>query len=116
VESSCEHGNEPSGSIKFWENLEHLSYWELLKKHSSPYILVVGWFVASYEWTHVLSATNFEFLNTRVQTYGHVCYTFMFLHDGKNGWYNMINIKITPRKENVKKPFVGYCLLQCDAV
>jgi hypothetical protein len=22
VESSCEHGNEPSGSIKYWEILE----------------------------------------------------------------------------------------------
>jgi hypothetical protein len=26
VEGSCEHGNEPSGSIKFWEVLEWLSF------------------------------------------------------------------------------------------
>jgi hypothetical protein len=40
----------------------------------------------------------------------------VFPYDGKNGWYKITDIKITPRKENVKKPFVGYCLLGCDAV
>jgi hypothetical protein len=29
---SCEHGNEPSGSIKCWEVLEWLQNWQLLKK------------------------------------------------------------------------------------
>jgi hypothetical protein len=29
VERSCEHGNEPSGTIKYWEILEQLSDWLL---------------------------------------------------------------------------------------
>jgi hypothetical protein len=36
VESSCERGNEPSGSIKRWEVLEWLHNWQLLKKGSAP--------------------------------------------------------------------------------
>jgi hypothetical protein len=36
VEGSCEHGNEPSGSIKCWEVLEWLHNWQLLKKGSAP--------------------------------------------------------------------------------
>jgi hypothetical protein len=35
VEGSCEHGIEPSGSIKCWEVLEGLHNWWLLKKGSS---------------------------------------------------------------------------------
>jgi hypothetical protein len=31
VESSCEHGNELSNSIKCWEILAYLSDWQLLK-------------------------------------------------------------------------------------
>jgi hypothetical protein len=30
VEGSCEHGNEPSDSIKFGEILEQLNDWRLL--------------------------------------------------------------------------------------
>jgi hypothetical protein len=33
---SCEHGIEPSGSIKCWEDLEGLHNWWLLKKGSAP--------------------------------------------------------------------------------
>jgi hypothetical protein len=36
VEGSCEYGNEPSGSITFWEILEKLSDWRLLKEDSAP--------------------------------------------------------------------------------
>jgi hypothetical protein len=36
VEGSCQHGNEPSGSIKCWEFLESLHNWQLLKKGSAP--------------------------------------------------------------------------------
>jgi hypothetical protein len=36
VEGSCEHGHEPSGSIKYWEVLEYLQNWPLLKKGSAP--------------------------------------------------------------------------------
>jgi hypothetical protein len=36
VEGSCEHGIEPSGSIKCWEVLEWLHNWRLLKKGSAP--------------------------------------------------------------------------------
>jgi hypothetical protein len=32
VAGSCEHSNEPLGSIKFCEILEHLSEWWPLKK------------------------------------------------------------------------------------
>jgi hypothetical protein len=35
VEGYCEHGNEPSGSIKCWEIFEQLSVWWLLKKDSA---------------------------------------------------------------------------------
>jgi hypothetical protein len=34
--SLCEHGNEPSGSMKCWEVLEWLHNWQLLKKGSAP--------------------------------------------------------------------------------
>jgi hypothetical protein len=33
---SCEHGDEPSGSIKCWEVLQWLHNWRLLKKGSAP--------------------------------------------------------------------------------
>jgi hypothetical protein len=32
VDGSCEDGNEPPGSMKYWEILEWLSDWRLLKK------------------------------------------------------------------------------------
>jgi hypothetical protein len=35
VEGSSEHSNEPSLSIKFWEVLEYLHNWRLLKKGSA---------------------------------------------------------------------------------
>jgi hypothetical protein len=38
VEGSCEHGDEPSGSIKCSEILEWLRKWWLLKKGSAPWI------------------------------------------------------------------------------
>jgi hypothetical protein len=28
VEGSCEHGNEPLGSIKCWEDIEQLHNWQ----------------------------------------------------------------------------------------
>jgi hypothetical protein len=34
-EVSCEHNNEPSGSIRCWEVLEWLHNWRLLKKGSA---------------------------------------------------------------------------------
>jgi hypothetical protein len=37
VESSCEHNNEPSGCLKFWEILEDLSNWQHPMKDSSPW-------------------------------------------------------------------------------
>jgi hypothetical protein len=36
VEGSCEHGNEPSDSIKCWDILEWLHNRRLLKKGSAP--------------------------------------------------------------------------------
>jgi hypothetical protein len=35
VMGSCEHGDEPSGSIKCWQVLEWLYNWRLLKKDSA---------------------------------------------------------------------------------
>jgi hypothetical protein len=35
VEGSCKHGNKPPGSIKFWEFLEWLHNWQVLKKGSA---------------------------------------------------------------------------------
>jgi hypothetical protein len=36
VEGSCEHGIEPSGSIKCWEIVDWLHNWRLLKMGSVP--------------------------------------------------------------------------------
>jgi hypothetical protein len=36
VEGSCEHGDEPSSSMKCWAVLEWLHNWQLLKKGSAP--------------------------------------------------------------------------------
>jgi hypothetical protein len=33
-------GNEPLGFLNCWENLEQLSDWRLLRKHSAPWIPV----------------------------------------------------------------------------
>jgi hypothetical protein len=41
VESPCEYGNEPSGSINCWEILEWQRNWRLLKKGSAPWNLLV---------------------------------------------------------------------------
>jgi hypothetical protein len=38
VEGSCEHGNEPSGSINCWEVLQWLHNWRILNKGSAPYV------------------------------------------------------------------------------
>jgi hypothetical protein len=35
VKESCEHGNEPSGSVQCWEVLEELYNWRLLNKDSA---------------------------------------------------------------------------------
>jgi hypothetical protein len=35
VEDICEHGNELSGSIKFWEIIKWLRDWRILKKDSA---------------------------------------------------------------------------------
>jgi hypothetical protein len=37
VEDSSEHGNEPSGSVKFWEILEFMSDCRLLRNGSAPW-------------------------------------------------------------------------------
>jgi hypothetical protein len=37
VEGSCEDDNEPPGFLKYWEILEYLSYWRLLKNDSAPF-------------------------------------------------------------------------------
>jgi len=42
---SCEHDNEPSGSIKGREFLDWLSGYWLLKKDSTPQRWLVGWLV-----------------------------------------------------------------------
>jgi hypothetical protein len=36
VEGSCEHGNEPPGSIKCWEVLEELHNCKFFKKGKAP--------------------------------------------------------------------------------
>jgi hypothetical protein len=35
-EGSYEHGDEPSGSSKYWEVHEWLHNWQLLRKDSAP--------------------------------------------------------------------------------
>jgi hypothetical protein len=47
VEGSCEHGNEPSGCIKCWENFEYLRDLLLFKKGSAPrsYLIISTIFV-----------------------------------------------------------------------
>jgi hypothetical protein len=46
VEGSCEHGNETSVSIKFWEVLEQLHNWQLLKRAQVQG--VSNWYVRKY--------------------------------------------------------------------
>jgi hypothetical protein len=36
VEGSCEHGDEPLGSLKCWKVPEWLHNWQLLRKASAP--------------------------------------------------------------------------------
>jgi hypothetical protein len=36
VESSCEHSNEPSRSVKFWEVSEYLYNCQIYKHDSAP--------------------------------------------------------------------------------
>jgi hypothetical protein len=36
VEGSCKHGNESSGSIRYWEFFGWLHNWRLLNKGSVP--------------------------------------------------------------------------------
>jgi hypothetical protein len=51
VEGSFEDGNEPSGSIKYWEIVELLVYWRLLKEYSTPWswlFVCVGGCFAKY--------------------------------------------------------------------
>jgi hypothetical protein len=38
VEVFCEHGDEPSGSLKFWEFSEWLHNWQILRKGSATYV------------------------------------------------------------------------------
>jgi hypothetical protein len=46
VEGPCEHGNEPSGSIKCWEILEWLRNWRVLEKGSAPWGKYSTWWSA----------------------------------------------------------------------
>jgi hypothetical protein len=46
VDSSCEHGNEPSGSVKYLEILEYLSDWQHRKKDSVPWSYLIGQIVS----------------------------------------------------------------------
>jgi hypothetical protein len=41
-DGTCEHSDEPLGSIKFWDILEQLRNLRLLKKCSSPWNYLVG--------------------------------------------------------------------------
>jgi hypothetical protein len=43
VEGPCEHGNEPSGSIKCWKIFEWLRDWRLLKKVSMELVNFSSW-------------------------------------------------------------------------
>jgi hypothetical protein len=45
VAGCCEHGNEPSGSIKGGNLLDYLSDYKLLKKYYAPWSWLVGWLV-----------------------------------------------------------------------
>jgi hypothetical protein len=44
VEGSCEHGNEPSGTIKYLKILQLLRDWRFLKKGSASWSLLVNAF------------------------------------------------------------------------
>jgi hypothetical protein len=46
VESSCEKGNEPSGSMKCLEVLEYLRDWRLLKVGSMKLVSLFLWILA----------------------------------------------------------------------
>jgi hypothetical protein len=48
VEGSCEHGDEPSGSLKLLGVPEWLHDWQLLRKGSAPYISKYVLYVAKF--------------------------------------------------------------------
>jgi hypothetical protein len=50
MEGSCEHGNEPLGSIKCWEVLQWVHNWRLLKKGSAPCVSDVRRRTALFQW------------------------------------------------------------------
>jgi hypothetical protein len=66
VEGSCEHGNEPSGSIKRWEILEWLHNWQLLKKGSAQWMS---------EWVLRFSGNMFT---SPLPSSGHILYMFHY--------------------------------------
>jgi hypothetical protein len=43
VKGSYEHGNEPAGSINFWEVLEQFYNWRLFKWDSVPWSVTIGY-------------------------------------------------------------------------
>jgi hypothetical protein len=54
VKGCCERDNEPSGSIQYWEVLEWLHNWQLLKKGSAPWVSW-HWRLLSFRtWRHVV--------------------------------------------------------------
>jgi hypothetical protein len=68
VADSCEHGNEPSGSIKGGNFLEQLSDYQLLKQDSPLVSLLVSYSV------------NFHTANTRTDCVLIMCYSIS--HNG----------------------------------
>jgi hypothetical protein len=80
VEGSCEHGNEPSGSVKCLEILEWLSHWRLLQKDSAPQSYLCVFCVI------VPECSNFAaFLNDLYTGKLSLHYVFL-LHSGDETW------------------------------
>jgi hypothetical protein len=77
VEGSCEHGNEPSRFIKFWETLEQLSDWQLLKKDSDSWSYFVSYIQSlqiSENYFTVFEQQRFQLVRlSRVKIISSVC-------------------------------------------
>jgi hypothetical protein len=76
VEDSCEHDNEPSGSIKHRETLKWLHNWWLLKKGSAPWSYrPVQYLSANKSTVHFKGHLVFKMCNPQKPTSGGFAYS-----------------------------------------
>jgi hypothetical protein len=87
VEGFCEHGNEPSGSIKYWEFLEWLHNWQLLMKGSAPCVSELSPLSHS-----VVTAWNYQKRGAENSVSSHIpiCFWFRGFHECGNEDFDLL--------------------------